>query len=240
MRLRARSIAVVLTVAAAASGCAHPGGRYFQASADQIGPDPNSYGEVVVPLHGLIAVQGDELAYGLSRGRSRHQINGADRGQSSLTISQVLRRAISGVTVENRGYPGDTVAQSEARWAGSKRANLVILCVGFGDAAAHTPVDDFGHDLAQAIKTARAQGAAVFVVTAPRLSDPLEDHDLGEYRDRAKSVAREGGAVLFETQSAMDRLKQRPVKTVAQAPQVYQAVAADMVPYIKVVRDVRS
>ena len=171
--MRPRRSAIVLASILALpllGGCAHRQVRYFQPSASQIGPDPNSYGEVVVPLHGLIAVQGDGLAYGLARGRSRHEINGAARGQARLTISQVLRKAIRGVEIENRGFPDDTVAQSTARWSGARRANLLILCVGFGDAAAHTPLDAFKSDLEQVIRTAREQGTAVFVVTPPQLS----------------------------------------------------------------------
>ena len=210
-------------------GCAHREVRYFQPSASQIGPDPNSYGEVVVPLHGLIAVQGDGLAYGLARGRSRHEINGADRGQSSQTISQVLRRAIRGVEVENRGYPGDTLAQSKVRWSDSRRANLLILCFGFGDAAAHTPIDAFKSDLAQLIRAMRAQGTAVFVVTPPQLSDPLQDVDA------ASDVGQQEGAQVFYATASVHRLSRPAGKTIAQPAEVYQAIAGDMAPYIKVV-----
>ena len=216
-------------------GCAQRSVRYFQPSAEQIGPDPNSYGEAVLPLHGLIAVQGDDLAYGLARGRSRHEINGADRGQSSLTISQVLRKAIKGVEVENRGYPDDTLAQSVARWSGSKPPNLLIVCVGLGDASAHTPLDEFNSGFASIIHTARAQGAAVFVVIPPQLADPIEDHQLADYREAAKAIAAREGVEVFDAAASMRRLARAPVKTAAQPAQVYQAIAADMAPYIKVV-----
>ena len=216
-------------------GCAHREVRYFQPSADQIGPDTNSYGEVVLPLHGLIAVQGDQLAYGSARGRTRHRINEAPSGQSGLTVSQVLRKAIRGVEVENRGYPDDTLAQSTARWSGSRAPNLLILCLGFGDASAHTPLDAFGVAFAKAIRAARTQGAAVFVVIPPQLSDPLENHELQDYRNAESTVAAQEGATVFNAAASMQRLARAPVRTAAQPAEVYQAIAADMAPYIKVV-----
>ncbi len=233
--LRLSFAALALLASLASAGCAgRPAHRYFQPTPNQIGPEPNSYGEAVVPRHGLIVVQGDDLAYGLARGRSRHIINSAETGQSSVTISQTLRRALKDVRVENRGYPGDTVESSSARWRGLSPGNLLILCFGTGDLRASTPTGDFKSQLAALIAAAHAEGAAVFVVQPPGSADPIFNDAVNGYRDRAADAARENGALVFDTAAAMSRLKAPRVKGVAQPAAYYQAVAADMIAYIKV------
>ena len=234
MNLRRPCAACAVLVATVLAGCARPH-RYFQPTPDQIGPLPNSYGEVVAPRRGLIAVQGDELAYGLARGRSQRRINGADQGQGPLTISEALRKVIRGMKVENRGFPGDTVAASAARWAGAPRADLLILAYGFGDEQAHTPLDTYVNGLSSMVQTALQSGEAVFVIVPPDAADPLLQSDLRPYQDGDRAVAAAPGATVFETDAAIIRLKAPLSKSFAQTPAVYQAVAADMAPYIKVV-----
>jgi lysophospholipase L1-like esterase len=234
MTRRRPTLALALLIGLA--GCAHaPGHRYFQPSAAQMGPEPNSYGEAVIPRHGLVVVQGDDFAYGLARGRSRYRINDAAEGQSSITLSETLRRAVKGVKVENRGFPGDTAAASAERWAAAPRADLVVLCLGYGDAAAQTPLDDFKDTLRDLIADLHASGAAVFVVTPPTTTDLLAESVLGPYRDAAEGVGAATGAVVFKANDSMSRIHLRPTKGVAQLPAVYQAVAADIGPYVKVV-----
>ena len=228
--------AFALVGALAVAGCVgRPEHRYFQPTADQIGPNLNSYGEAVVPRHGLIVVQGDDFAYGLARGRSRHAINGAEEGQAAITISQALRKAVRGVQVENRGYPGDTVEASAARWTGRPSGDLLILSYGFGDQRAHTPISEFNDALTRMITAAHASGTAVFVVIPPPSSDPLLDFDLASYRANLAAVARKANVVIFDSSAAMSRIRAPARKQTAQTPAVYQAVAADMVAYIKVV-----
>ena len=237
MRFRPKAVLLApLAAALALTGCAasHPPARYFQPTADQMGPEPNSYGEVVIPRHGLVVVQGDDMAYGLASGRSRYRINEASQGQSAITVSETLRRAVKGVRIENRGFPGDTVDLSAHRWADAPRADLAILCFGFGDAKAATSFQAYSDALRTMIEDLHARGTAVFVVTPPSLSDALADGGVSAYRQADETIGRATGAVVFRTDDAMARIKAAHVRTVAQAPAVYQAVAADMSAYIKV------
>ncbi len=224
-----------MLAAAALAGCAANPHRYFQPTADQVGPYPNSYGEAVIPRHGLIVVQGDDFAYGLARNRSRHVINGAAEGQAGDTISQALRKIVKGVKVENRGYPGDTIAVGATRWATAAPGNLLILSYGIGDLHAHTTIAAFNAQLQSTIVAAQAKGATVFVVPSPELADPIGKAAIGAYRANAIAVANAVGAEVFDPYAAMARIKSPPRKTFAQPAAVYQAIAADMIPYIKVV-----
>ena len=217
-------------------GCAgRPPHRYFQPTADQIGPQPNSYGEVVVPRHGLIAVQGDDFAYGLARGRSRRVINGADQGQAAITISETLRRALRGVRVENRGFPGDTAAASVVRWAQAAPADLTILSFSYGDAAAHTDMDVFRRVVAEIIHADQARGGSVLAVLPPPSADPLRNGVEGDYRGALRDVAKAHGVEVFDAYDAEQRLKIPRFRTTAQSAAIYQGAAADMALYIKVV-----
>jgi hypothetical protein len=231
-----RRLPLVPLVLIALAACARPpSGRYFQPTAAQIGPEPNSYGEAVIPRHGLVVVQGDDLAYGLARGRSRYRINDAEEGQARVTISETLRRAVKGVRIDNRGFPGDTVAASAERWAGAPHADLAILCFGYGDAAAHTPVEQFRNELRDLIADYHAAGTAVFLVTPPETTDVLAESVLNPYRGAMEQIGPATDAQVFKTNDAMSRIKVRPVKGIGQNPQVYQAVAADIGPYVKVI-----
>jgi hypothetical protein len=237
--LRSRSLRAVATAALAASlaGCiaAQPTHRYFQPDASEVGPAANSFGEAVAPRHGLIVVQGDELAYGLARGRSKHDINGAHAGQAATTISDALREVFGRkVEVENRGFPGDTVAASTARWAARPPGALLILAYGYGDMAAHTAPDAFRTALQALIRDAQAKGATVFVVLPPNFSDALMNSELAPYRAVASDLAQHQGAEMFDAASSMSRIGVAPWKAVAQRPSVYAAIAGDMAPYIKV------
>ena len=234
-RPRAACAVLAILSASLAAGCARAPHRYFQPTPDQIGPVPNSYGEVVAPRRGLIAVQGDGLAYGVARGRSRRTINGADQGQGPLTISEALRKTLRGVQVENRGFPDDTVAASAARWSQAPRADLLILAYGFGDERAHTSVRAYADSLTTLVQTAVADGEAVFIVVPPNVSDALLQSDLQPYQNADRAVAADTGAVLFEANASIFRIKATPSKGFAQTPGAYQAIAADMSPYIKVV-----
>ncbi len=225
-----------LVLLSALAGCVHGAPhRYFQPTAAQIGPNPNSYGEVVIPRHGLVAVQGDDFAYGLARGRSRYRINGADEGQARITLSETLRHVLKGVRVENRGFPGDTVASSALRWADAAPADLTILSFSYGDAAAHTDMDEFRREVAAVVRADRARGGAVFAILPPPSSDLLRNREEGDYRDNFRNVARDEGAVVFDAYDAQQRLRMARVETTAQPAAIYQGAAADMAAYVKVV-----
>jgi hypothetical protein len=238
MKLRRAALLIPLLLTAGCAVRADVPSRYFQPTAAQIGPEPNSYGEAVLPDHGLIAVQGDDLAYGVARHPTRHRINGADQGQAATTISQGLRQVLGArrVTVENRGFPGDTVAASTERWANARRPDLLILAFGFGDLQAHTQVGPFAEGLRKLIREAHAQGTAVFLVTPPAVSDKLTNANLAPYTATAAAVATQLDVEVFPATTAMGTAKEPPSKGIPQTARTYAAIAGSMVPYIKLVR----
>jgi lysophospholipase L1-like esterase len=241
MTLRLPALLTVPVLLAALTACAHgsmpTSSRYFQPTPDQIGPEFNTYGEAVLPEHGLIVVQGDDLAYGVGLHPTNNRINDADVGQASLTISENLRHVLGAkrVRVENRGFPGDTVADSAERWADMGPGDLLILAYGFGDMKAHTSSTDFLNGLRAMVRKAHARGAAVFIVTAPQLADKFQDAKLNTYRDLANAIGEQEGAEVFSSIAAMTTAKETPAKGVPQKAKTYEVIAASMIPYIKLV-----
>jgi hypothetical protein len=239
MTRRARLALLLCLSLGPVAGCARLAERpspYFRPSADQIGPALNSYGEAVVPAHGLVVVQGDDLAYGATRRPTRNRINGADEGQATTTISESLRHVLGrSVQVENRGFPGDTAEASAERWADAPAPSLLILALGYGDLRAHTQVGPFGAAVRDLIRKAHEQGAAVFVVLPPASSDRLTDANLWPYRSTLDAVARSEGAEVFAAAVAMATGKEPPAQHAGQTAHAYTLIAGAMAPYIKVV-----
>ena len=137
--------------------------------------------------------------------------------------------------VENRGYPGDTVAQSLARWAGHPAPDLLIVALGYGDLAAHTPTQSFSDTLGPMVQAAQARGTSVFILVPPLLRTPVSNQAIEAYRTVERGVASVTGASDFEGSKAAARIKAPATEGAAQSPAVYQAMAADMTAYIKVV-----
>jgi hypothetical protein len=139
------------------------------------------------------------------------------------------------VRVDNRGFPGDTVAASAERWANAPHADLAILCFGYGDAAAHTPIEQFRNDLRDLIADYHAAGTAVFLVTPPETTDVLAESVLSPYRGAVEQIGPATDALVFKSNDARNRIKAPAIKGVAQTAQLYEAVAADIGPYVKVI-----
>jgi lysophospholipase L1-like esterase len=251
-------------------------GTFAPPTAAEVGPVLDNYGEAVVPAHGLIVVQGDELIYGVADHSRRPGINGSQVHRTATTITETMRQALQAVDIVNQGYPGDTAAMGARRWSDAPVGNLAILSYGYGDAAANTPVADYERALREMVRRARAQGAAVFLIPTPPMaatavavgfngqSAPFPngkkkraaaqqaaaqaapvattiipvamDASLEPYRAAMRRVGVEENAEVFEPQAEIARVKASATKTVAQSPEIYRAIAAGLVPYIRIVR----
>jgi hypothetical protein len=218
----------------------------------EVGPVLDNYGEAVVPAHGLIVARGDDLIYGVGLHSRRAGINGSSVTRARATITETLRQALKGVTIVNEGYPGDTVISSARRWADAPAANLLILSYGYGDAEAKTPLADYESALRDMVRRAHARGAAVFLIptppmaptpttagTTPKTTPALVNAAIEPYRAVMRRIGQEENAEVFEPQAEITRIKATPTRTIAQTPDIYQAIAAGLVPYIRIVQPAR-
>jgi hypothetical protein len=215
----------------------------------EVGPVLDNYGEAVIPANGLIVVQGDDLIYGVAEHSRRPGINGSSVHRTGVTITETMRQALKPVTIVNQGYPGDTAAAGAERWAGTPAGNLTILSYGYGDAVAKTPVAEFDLALRTMVRRAHAQGAAVFLIPPPPMAAApvvpgqkpkagphlLSTAEIEPYRADMRVVGLSESAEVFEPQAEIVRVKATPTRTITQSPEIYQAIAAGLVPYIRIV-----
>ena len=144
IRVRKAILPLVLPpiLALVLAGCALPKtAAYFHPSAADMGPSLDNYGEAIVPVHGLIVLQGDDFIYGSAeRTRGRDPINGSQAPRGPVSLSEAMRTVLHGVQIENHGYAGDSIVDGFERWGGSPKGDLLVLSYGFGDVRAQTPV----------------------------------------------------------------------------------------------------
>jgi hypothetical protein len=228
-------------------------GAFAPPTMAEVGPVLDNYGEAVVPAHGLIVARGDDLIYGVGRHSRRAGINGSSVARTGVTITETLRQALKRVTVVNQGYPQDTVISSAQRWADGPAPNLLILSYGYGDAAARTPPADYESALRDMVRRAHARGAAVFLIPTPlmaatpttpgktpKTTPALVDSAIEPYRAVMRRIGQEENAEVFEPQAEITRIKATPTRTIAQTPDIYQAIAAGLVPYIRIAQPARQ
>ncbi len=228
---------LVLTVLAAGlGGCSLNQGSFSPPTAAEVGPVLDNYGEAVIPDHGVIVVQGDDLVYGVSPRSRRPGLNGSTVPRTESTITETLRRVLRRAVVVNRGYPGDSARDGALRWAGEPVGNLLILSYGFGDALSKTPVNAYADALTNMVQRAHAQGAAVFLIPSPPVADPKLNAAVEPYRVALRAVGAQQDAEVFEPQAQLTLFKTPLAKGVAQTPEVYRAIAGGLVPYIRIVR----
>jgi hypothetical protein len=225
----------ILALAAAApmAGCLHPA-PVLHATAAQVGPVPDNYSEAVIPEDGTVVLQGDDAIYGGFRHGHRPPINGADEKRGGPTLADSLHRFVRHATIVDRGFPGDTVAESAGRWAGQPVGNLLILSFGYGDYRAKTSVAAFTKALTELVDRAQAQGAAVFIVTTPPATGKAL-LGLNDYRAAAQAVGIEEGVDVFDSANILTQAQVQPSRDGHGGSAIYQAIAGAMVPYIQVV-----
>ncbi len=234
--LKRALLSALLPATLAASGCGLPRtAAYFHPSAADMGPMLDNYGEAIVPLHGLIVVQGDDLVYGTAAKRGRAAINGAPEPRDPFSISESMRSVLHGVEIVNRGYPADSIVDGFERWAGSPKGDLLILSYGFGDVKAKTPLPTYQQTLQRMVRQAHAAGAAVFLLTTPAVADRRLSDALEPYRLAMRKIGAQEGAEVFEAWQDLDRAHIPFPKGVVQSRAMNVAIAGDLVAYIKVV-----
>jgi hypothetical protein len=211
----------------------------LRATASQIGPVPDNYGEAVIPEGGTIVLQGDDLIYGDFPRGHRPPINGADKRRGALTLADSLHRFVPHVTIVDHGFPGDTVEKSAERWAGQPVGDLLILSFGYGDFRVLTSAPAYSAALTKLVEQAQAKGAAVFIVTTPPTTSK-KLLDLEAYRTLSRTVAAKEGVDVFDSGIAMLRAGLPPPADDHGRSAIYQAIAGAMVPYIQVVPKPRS
>jgi hypothetical protein len=234
--MKRSSVVLAMIAATAMLGCTVPQalGQPADPAASTPGPELDSYGRATVPQDGLVVVMGDDLAYGSDPRGNVPGANGSTVRRSSSAISEQLQRLFGSLQVENRGYPGDTLAEGIKRWQDAPAGDLLILTYGLGDATAKTPPDEFTNTLRNFIRSSRDHGAAVFVIVWPALKDPALNAALEPYRIAERTIAPDEGAAVIEAYKVAEKIKAPPSNRSYQQPELYSALAGTIATYVRV------
>lgn len=151
-----------------------------------------------------IACEGDSLTYGqdTSGDGTTDYINGATQPRSVTPWPETMDAVVpdlakwgSDITVENRGYPGDTTGLAITRWASASAVDLVFMMYGTNDANGYggttTDFDDFKPNYRTLIERRLAQGSTVVLMVPPRLRSTLDNAVLQPYRLAVVELAAE-------------------------------------------------
>lgn len=119
--------------------------------------------------------------------------------QTVLNINSAF--GVTGNTVENRGFSGDTVKISYGRWSTNPSADLAIVMFGINDATIGgigISVEEYTEYLILTIERYLRWGCGVVVCTSSLMSRGNEPRDVYKYRAAAKNVANQYGCPVFD------------------------------------------
>jgi hypothetical protein len=232
-KIRLASLLLAISTCGGCETLADPEFQPHRGNAADVGPVLNNYSQFTVPKNGLIVVEGDGLAYGSSARGKEPGINGSSAPRSPTPFPETLSHLL-GVRVENRGYPGDTIAKGEEHWRGQPVGNLLIISYGYEDAKAGTSKADYEAVLNLMISQASSQGAGVILLLAPIYADKT----LSEHAEASRNAMREAKA-HFRTQSfdvwqTQWIFSHRYTDGSYQSDSLYKALAYTIAPYIAV------
>jgi len=201
-----------------------------------VGPSLNAYSQATVPKAGLIVVEGDNLAYGeVLRGKAAHRGVGGV-WQAKAPFPEVLN-GLLGVRVENRGEPGQTLAEGERLWSDKPCGNLLILAYGYSDAQRGVKAADFSAALSRRIAEAHAKGASVILVSPPHFRSKRVERSAEALRTALKAAQTSQGVGLVDLAPILAKIDPRPNPGAYQDQAAYRTIAYAVAAYIAVAQE---
>ncbi len=228
---RTTALSIAAALAVFVGGCAHrEAARATPAlrtgSLDELGPRLSNYSEATIPRDGLIVVRSDDFVGSSAPASARK------KQKRVITIS--LADALAGATalpVVDQSKPAETLEAAAQRLKNAPVGNLLIICYGFGDAAASFKTD-FRDALIAMIRAAQNQGAAVYLVAEPATALPLSAA-AEPYRAIFRSVAASQGAGLIDAPTILQKANLGPSETAVQPRAAVNVIAGNLATYIK-------
>ncbi len=194
--------------------------------AADVGPHLSNYSEATVPANGVIVLRSDDFA-GPDAASEPHK----GRPARTVKLADALAAA-TGLKVVDQSMLGETIEAAAERLKTAPVGDLLVICYGFGDAAA-TDAGDFDATLTAMIEAAEAQGAAVYLVVEPvsgsKLSDAVE-----AYRNLTRSAGAAHGAGVIDANAGITKAEFGPGKSAYQTPAAVKLIAGSLAAYLKI------
>jgi lysophospholipase L1-like esterase len=151
-----------------------------------------------------IACYGDSITYGQDTSATgvATQINGASQTRSQAPYPESLDESLNfagftgGVTVINRGFPGDTSLQGLTRWKSASATDVSILMYGHNDANNYggtglVTLVNFRRNMSLIIEREIAKGAAVIILSPPNVANTTQNNKIRPFAQALKQLADE-------------------------------------------------
>jgi lysophospholipase L1-like esterase len=160
-----------------------------------------------------IACYGDSITYSqdTTATGTKVAINGASQTRSGKPYPDALLEAIGfagfagGVTVFNRGFPGDTTIEGITRWSAASATDVAFIMYGHNDANnyggyAHGAVSlaNFRRNMSMIIEREIVKGAVVILLGPPPVQDVAQNEKIRPYSAAAKQIAAEYGIQFID------------------------------------------
>lgn len=116
------------------------------------------------------------------------------------TLQAELNRiyCVSGITVINQGFSGDTALTSYNRWTTNPGADLAFIMLGTNDAKVNgISLADYTKYMAAIIERYNDWGTGVVILTSPSIAQGYGDTPLESYRAAAAALAAQYGCPVF-------------------------------------------
>lgn len=108
--------------------------------------------------------------------------------------------SVAGITVENRGFSGDTAKLCYGRWLENPVADVAFIMLGINDAASpgRATLNEFSRYMALLVERYNAWGCGVVVMVATSMSQGNESRNVDPYRAAAVAVAKRYSCPVFQ------------------------------------------
>jgi len=170
-----------------------------------------------------IKCYGDSLTYGFESGGPEIGINGSVSARAAYQFPETLKTALTqsnmftgGVTVGNKGYPGDTILDGLTRWSAEPASDISIIMYGTNDAvsAGAAPTVNataFKAGYKQTIERELKKGASIVLIMPPALKiintvQRDRQRNISAYRNIIATLGVEYGAVVLDAQEIIQWL----------------------------------
>jgi len=225
-----RPLLIVLAAVAALGGCLHrppaPPPALKAGEAADVSPQLDNYSRATLPRDGSIVVAGDGFVASAKPGPKARKAP-----PKTLSLADALAEATS-LKIVDQTRPGDTLAAGAARVSAGPPGALLVICFGYGDAAAKTTPAAFQSGLEQMIRLAHRRGAAVYVVAEPATT--LKDSTAAEpFRAVVRLIGATEGAGVIDAPPALATAALGPSPTRVQPAAAVRLLAGLVSQYIR-------
>lgn len=186
-----------------------------------------------------VAFYGTSITYGQDTSATGQdtQINGASQKRSPTPYPEEFAEAAlfagfsGGVTVYNRGFPGDSTIEGISRWKSASSTDISFIEYGHNDAMNYggyphgpVPVEKYRKNLSIIIEREIVKGAAVIVLGSTPVNGIVHNETIRCYVVAAKAVADQYGIPFIDCEEIINSINTKWTDNIHLSPSAYNEI----------------